>query len=109
MKTIISAIKYWVDNKVDDKIVDSTANWNQNDSTASDYVKNRTHWEEDNRTSIILDTQSIGGFENNSDVFYTLFQDIQLEKGIELELGKVYSVLWDSIEYKTELREDEAG
>lgn len=24
------------------------ANWNQNDPEAPDYVKNRTHWEEDN-------------------------------------------------------------
>ena len=28
------------------KLKDSKADWNQNDSSADDYVKNRTHWEE---------------------------------------------------------------
>lgn len=29
------------------------SDWNQNDETATDYVKNRTHWEEHNLTTII--------------------------------------------------------
>ena len=43
MKTILSAIQTWTKGK----IKESTADWNQNDSNADNYVKNRTHWEED--------------------------------------------------------------
>jgi len=41
MKTIISAVQTWTKGK----IKDSTADWNQNDSSADNYVKNRTHWD----------------------------------------------------------------
>lgn len=42
--------------------------WNQNDETAADYVKNRTHWEENNQTVIEWDGSTEGrdnfAFEN---------------------------------------------
>lgn len=46
MKTILSAVQYWTKGKIEDKIKNSTADWNQNDSNADSYIKNRTHWEE---------------------------------------------------------------
>ena len=45
IKTILSAVKAWTTRK----IKESTADWKQNDSSAVDYVKNRTHWEEEGR------------------------------------------------------------
>lgn len=42
METILSAVKAWTKGK----IKDSTADWNQNDPNADNYIKNRTHWEE---------------------------------------------------------------
>jgi hypothetical protein len=38
MKTIVSGMKAYVDNIDND--------WNQNDSSAPDYIKNRTHYSE---------------------------------------------------------------
>ena len=54
MKTILSAVKT--------KIKDSTADWNQNDSNADSYVKNKTHYD-----SRVLKNYSIafdGNIEN---------------------------------------------
>lgn len=43
IKTIINSVRNWVKGE----IKKSKADWNQNDSSADNYVKNRTHWEED--------------------------------------------------------------
>ena len=51
IKTILSAFKTWTQKK----IKDSTADWNENDSSKSSYVKNRTHWEEQDGTIHKLD------------------------------------------------------
>ena len=51
MKTILSAIRAWIKremNLVENKITASTADWNQNDPNADNYVKNRTHWTDEN-------------------------------------------------------------
>ena len=45
---------------VDEKIVESQADWNQNDPTAADYVKNRTHYEEGSQTVIEWDGSTEG-------------------------------------------------
>ena len=42
IKTIINSVQNWTKKQ----IKESTADWSQNDSSANNYVKNRTHWEE---------------------------------------------------------------
>lgn len=42
MKTIISGLKQWVSTQ----IIKSKSDWDQNDSSATNYVKNRTHYSE---------------------------------------------------------------
>lgn len=42
MKTILSGVQAWTRGE----IRKSTADWNQNDQNADNYIKNRTHWEE---------------------------------------------------------------
>lgn len=51
IKTILSAFKTWTQKK----IKESTADWNENDSSKSSHVKNRTHWEEQDGTVHKLD------------------------------------------------------
>lgn len=53
IKTIINAVQSWTKKE----IKDSTADWNQNDTSAVDYVKNRTHWEEEDGTVHKLDSK----------------------------------------------------
>ena len=45
IKTIISAVQTWTKRK----IKDSTADWNQNDSNADNYIKNRPFYEENGK------------------------------------------------------------
>ena len=51
MKTILSALQTWTQKK----IKNSTADWNENDSSKDSYIKNRTHWEEQDGTIHKLD------------------------------------------------------
>lgn len=51
IKTIINAAQSWTKRE----IKNSTADWNQNDINAVDYVKNRTHWSEGKVTEVILE------------------------------------------------------
>lgn len=51
IKTIINAIKTWTDSKIEN----SKADWNQNDPNADNYVKNRTHWTDDDGNTHKLD------------------------------------------------------
>ena len=51
IKTILNGILFRIaklskeiDKKISETIKSSTADWNQNDETAADYIKNRTHW-----------------------------------------------------------------
>ena len=53
VKTIINAVQSWTKKE----IKNSTADWNQNDTSAVDYVKNRTHWEELDGTIHKLDSK----------------------------------------------------
>lgn len=78
MKTIISGLKQWVSSQKSD--------WNQNDSSAANYVKNRTHYTDvgevevlskttyDDRTGITLKTPFVGG-----KTYTVLFNDVTYE------------------------------
>lgn len=55
MKTILSGVKTWTRGE----IRKSTADWGQNDPNADNYVKNRTHWEEDVEISVIPKQQTV--------------------------------------------------
>lgn len=40
--------------KLDKKYLSQAADWNQNDKTAFDYIKGRTHWEEQDESDIVI-------------------------------------------------------
>ena len=88
MKTIISAIQSWTN----DKIKDSTADWNQNDEKANDYIKNRTHYEELNKNVL---------FPQTNITFLSSGYDGGLQiNPVEFVEGKTYVVVWDNIKYE---------
>lgn len=98
MKTILSAIKTWTERK----IKSSTADWNQNDSTADNYVKNRTHWEEE-AVATIVPEQTINGFALMEEPLYCVVDAFSMEPVI----GKTYTVTWDGTSYDVVAREVE--
>ena len=75
---------------IDKKISNSVSDWNQSDTSASNYVKNRTHWEEEKIQKISL--------LDNIEYEYTSpgdFENILIVDFLELVEGQVYQVIWD--------------
>lgn len=68
------------------------SDWNQNDSSQPDYVKNRTHWVE---SGDMTDIPVNGMWTNQGDGMYMLF----LLAPLGLEIGKTYTVTWDGVDY----------
>lgn len=106
METILSAVKTWTKGK----IKDSTADWNQNDPNADNYVKNRTHWAEYGKV-FYLNEQSV-----NTDILYSIYgygdwyyTFVNQKLDIRLEVGEKYIIVFDGIEYQETLREVEDG
>ena len=81
IKTIINALKVWVNKR----IRSSTADWNQNDYNADNYVKNRTHYEDDIKTDISGISYIVSGFGLNGVDTNTC--DIPLELGQEWKIS----------------------
>ena len=103
MKTILNGFKTWVS----DVVKTSTADWNQSDKEAANYIKNRTHYDDIIKTDISGATYTISGI--------TLSNLTVTHEPIPLELGQVwqmrqmhYSGSWtDAVE--EEVKQDEYG
>lgn len=69
--------------------------WNQNDSTALDYVKNRPFYTGDPIETVLLE-ETTAEFEDNGNGFYVFnISDISFS----LEVGQTYTVSWDGDVY----------
>lgn len=84
MKTIISAIQSWVTGK----IKDSTADWNQSDSSADSYIKNKP-FDEKIVKNIIVDSLTSDDYQNDVNVPACNFVPNQK-----------YDVIWNGVLYK---------
>lgn len=69
--------------------------WNQNDETALDYVKNRTHWTETENTPLI-ENMTLTFTDGNARIENTL---------LGLSYGEKYRVIWDGVEQILEASE----
>ena len=79
-RTIINGLKTYIQK--------SRGNWNQNDETAADYIKNRTHWSEVSLVEILPEITIY--IEEDYD---------KISNDITLELGKTYNVTFNGKEY----------
>lgn len=79
--------------------VAAQSDWNQSDDTATDYIKNRTHWEETKINEIVLiDNVTLDNFEDSDSGFYRQYTDDYID--FENTIGQTYFVIWDGIEYE---------
>lgn len=88
IKTIINALQTWTKKE----ITNSTANWNQNDPTAPDYVKNRTHWEEYENVAIIPETTCV---VNEGDLRFLIGEGVLVPN-----VGQSYTVTLNGAVYE---------
>lgn len=86
IKTIINGVQKWTKKE----IKKSTADWNQNDSNAADYVKNRTHYIEDIE-EVVIERQTIDFLDQQA----IIFQDNKIHSWKNIN---VY-VFWNGVTY----------
>ena len=84
LKTFYNALK--------EKIKKSRGNWLQNDPTAEDYIKNKPFYEGVVDSAILPET--------TIDV-ETAYSEIQDPFKLKLEDGKLYTIIFDGITYKS--------
>ena len=80
-------------------------NWEQNDDTADDYIKNRTHWSEGVKEKVIIDwTIDFNSGEITSPmgtsgpiIYQAFIEDTSLTGFI---VGQKYTVIWDNKTYE---------
>lgn len=102
MKTILNGFKTWVS----DVVKTSTADWNQSNKEAANYIKNRTHYDDIIKTDISGATHIVEIADLVS----------QTEEAIPLEVGQIwnsYRLIRDTqewVEYRTfEVKQAEDG
>ena len=69
--------------------------WNQNDETAADYVKNRPFYTGDPVETVLVEESTVS-FTDTGSGFYMG----ELQSTIEATLGEIYKVSWDSVTYE---------
>nr|DAJ97128.1 MAG TPA: hypothetical protein [Caudoviricetes sp.] len=70
------------------------SDWNQNDPTAKDYIKNRTHWVETTQKRYRDEALEFG---DSTSVFFE-------SPPWEMVVGQEYSVTWDGVAYVSECK-----
>ena len=88
LKTFYSAFKQ--------KIKNSRGNWNQNDPTADDYIKNSPFYSDKIPQVVYVKEQLIEGFVVMEDPIYAIQNPFTFTPVI----GNVYKILWDNNFYE---------
>lgn len=74
------------------------ADWNQNNNTASDYVKNRTHYVEVSMSTVFNDDIAVTAMQQDN--LYLYQGQTELTEDFEIEVGQTYNVTKDGVEYE---------
>jgi len=75
------------------KLKNHRGNWNQNDPTADDYIKNRPFYTDESVRNTIIPKQQV-------DMTSSPFAEFSLTELIEFVIGQTYEVLWDNKAYE---------
>ena len=94
----VYASKDYVDNKIQESHVQP--DWNQNDETQPDYVKNRTHFYKDKETVTLMEEQTVS-FTNEGEGFCQAISPVY----IDLDVDSTYIVKFDDIEYECTVKQ----
>lgn len=73
----------------------STPDWNQNDATASDYIKNRPFYTGDPVETVLVEESTVSFTNPSASIYYG-----SIPTTIELIAGDTYKVSWDGVTYE---------
>ena len=96
MKTILSGVQAWTKGK----IKESTADWNQNDSSADNYIKNRPFYEDKEYVTLLNKTVTI----TDDNGYVSLDEDFPI-----LTIGDSYTIVLNGVEYECIARRYDSG
>ena len=68
--------------------------WNQNDSTASDYIKNRPFYTSDPSETVLVEESTVS-FSGSGGMY-----SAQIQSNFEATVGQTYKVTWDGATYE---------
>lgn len=68
--------------------------WNQNDSTATDYIKNRPFYEGDPSETVLVEESTVS-FSGSGGMY-----SAQIQSNFEATVGQTYKVTWDGAAYE---------
>lgn len=88
-----------VADQINTALVDNQANWNQNDTTKADYIKNRPFYSEDPVEQQVLANTSLD-FDGDDSYFNDFSVSIEVELLQPLEPGVEYIVTFNGTEYR---------
>ena len=92
---ILDSNKQWHKKKIGEDLTGQVqADWNQNDETALDYVKNRPFYTSDPVETILVEERVVT-FEDNSGIYLG-----QLDSTFSATIGETYKVSWDGVTYE---------
>ena len=100
--TVDSELSDTSENPVQNKVIKSAldalgvqSDWNQNDSTAADYVKNRPFYTGDSVETVLVEESTVSFINVSSNIYYG-----KIPTTVELTVGKTYKVSWDGAAYE---------
>lgn len=73
----------------------TTPDWNQNDATASDYIKNRPFYTGDTVETVLVEENTVSFTNPSASIYYG-----SIPTTIELIAGDTYKVSWDGATYE---------
>ena len=92
---ILDSNKQWHKKKIGEDLTGQVqADWNQNDETALDYVKNRPFYTSDPVETILVEERAVT-FEDNGGIYLG-----QLDSTFSATIGETYKVSWDGVTYE---------
>lgn len=87
------------DLEIDMEVGGAQPDWNQNDETANDFIKNRPFYTVERTVATILEETTAEGFQEMNGFLFA--QDpFYIDPYSSLVLGKTYKVIWDGTEYE---------
>ena len=69
-------------------------NWNQNDETAADYIKNRPFYTGDPSETVLVEESTVS-FSGSGGMYLA-----QIQSNFEATVGETYKVTWDGVAYE---------
>lgn len=92
-----------------DTLVEAKPDWNQNDETAIDYIKNRPFYEMEAVETVCIPETTASNFEERD--YYGVYYgcNIPVDYYVSFSLDKTYTVIWDDIRYDNVTCQDTMG